>query len=78
MKSSALALWHVGAMIALGMSASEPSASAAVLDRGSRFCSGRNIDCEPDGSHAVRLARRWQPVAEWRFDRDPANWQIKN
>ena len=26
----------------------------------------------------MQLARRWQPVVEWRFDREPSNWQIKN
>jgi hypothetical protein len=26
----------------------------------------------------VQLARRWQPIAEWRFDRELSGWQIKN
>ena len=78
MKSLAIASWHLGAMLALGMLASKPMASAADSDRGARFCRGRNIDCEADRGQAIRLARRWQPVAEWRFDRDPPDWQIKN
>ena len=51
---------------------------AAAADRAARFCTSRDIACAPGQNHAVQLARRWQPVVEWRFDRDLSNWQIKN
>jgi len=51
---------------------------AAAADRAARFCTSRDIACAPGHNHAVQLARCWQSVVEWRFDRDMSNWQIKN
>ena len=71
-----LLLPHVAALIAIGLGVLEASPFAA--DRAARFCTSRDIACAPGQNHAVQLARRWQPVVEWRFDRDLGNWQIQN
>jgi len=67
---------HVAALLAIGLGVLEASPFAA--DRAARFCTSRDIDCATGHNHAVQLARRWQPVAQWRFDRDLGNWQVKN
>ncbi len=51
---------------------------AAGADSAPRFCLGRDIGCAPDQNHAVQLARLWEPIVAWRFERDPENWGIKN
>jgi hypothetical protein len=69
---------HMAALIAIGLGVLEASPLAAAADQAVRFCTSRDIACGPGRDHAVQLARRWQPVVEWRFDRDLSNWQIKN
>ena len=69
---------RVAALIAIGLGVLEASPLAAAADRAARFCTSRDIACAPGHNHAVQLARCWQPVVEWRFDRDLGNWQIKN
>lgn len=69
---------HVAARIALGLGVLAASLSAAAEERAARFCTSRDIACAPGHNNAVQLARRWEPVVEWRFDRDLSNWQIKN
>ena len=69
---------RVAALIAIGLGVLEASPLTAAADRAARFCTSRDIACAPGHDHAVQLARCWQPVVEWRFDRDLSNWQIKN
>ena len=69
---------HVAALIAIGLGVLDASLSAAAEDRAARFCTSRDIACAPGRNRALQLARCWQPVVEWRFDRDLGNWQIKN
>jgi hypothetical protein len=69
---------HMAALIAIGLGVPAASLFAAAADRAARFCTSCDIACAPGQNHAVQLARCWQPVVEWRFDRDLGNWQVKN
>lgn len=68
-----LAAWSA---IVLGVLEARPLAAAA--EGAVRFCASHEIDCPPGYNHAVQLARRWQPIVDWRFDRELSGWQIKN
>lgn len=73
-----LVLPQVAALVAIGLGGLQAGLFAAAADRAARFCTSRDIACDSGRDHAVLLARRWQPVVEWRFDRDVNHWQIKN
>ena len=69
---------RVAALIAIGLGVLEANPLAAAADRAARFCTSCDVACAPGHNQAVQLARRWEAVVEWRFDRDLSNWQIKN
>jgi hypothetical protein len=69
---------QMATLLAIGLGVLEASPLAAAADRAAQFCTSRDIACAPGHNQAVQLARCWQPVVEWRCDRDLGNWQVKN
>jgi hypothetical protein len=71
--------WHAAGLLALGLILLAPGQAAVAAEApAARFCAGRDVALAPGDGRSLQLARRWQPVAQWQFDRGLSGWQVKN